>query len=188
MRISMLFLLLAGATAAVGAESLYKPGSFQSLTADARVRQVGDLLTVLIHESASATSAADTSASRSANVGIDLRGPYSGRSAAIGTDNQLDGRGRTQREGRVLGQITVAVQQVLPSGDIVIKGEQVLEINNESQRIALEGQVRPQDVSSTNVVLSSRVANARIQYAGHGDLADRQRPSWWHRMLTWFGI
>jgi flagellar L-ring protein precursor FlgH len=80
------------------------------------------------------------------------------------------------------------IKEILPSGDLVVAGEQLLEINNESQRISVEGRVRPQDVSDTNVVLSSRIANARIRYAGQGDLSDRQRPAWWQRFLTLFGV
>ena len=48
--------------------------------------------------------------------------------------------------------------------------------------------MRPQDVSETNIVLSSRLADARIRYAGQGDLSDKQRPAWWQRFLTWFGV
>lgn len=177
--------LLAGP---VWAESLYRPNTYQSLTSDLRPRRVGDLLTVMVYENASASSVADTSTARAANVGAQIRGPGVSRSAGIGTSNELDGRGRTEREGRVLAQLTVVITEILPTGDLVVAGEQLLEINNESQRIAVEGRVRPQDVSETNVVLSSRIANARIRYAGQGDLSDHQRPAWWHRLLTLFGV
>lgn len=179
---------MAPLAAPAGAESLYRPGTFQSLTSDLRQRHVGDLLTVIVSESASASSVADTTTSRAANVGVDVRGVTRNRAVGVGTTNELDGRGRTEREGKVLAQLTVVIKEVLPSGDLVVAGEQLLEINNESQRIAVEGRVRQQDVSDTNVVLSSRIANARIRYAGQGDLSDRQRPSWWQRFLTMFGV
>ena len=170
------------------AESLYKSGTYQALTSDLRVRHVGDMVTVLVYESASASSAADTSAGRTANAGVVLPGPVSSRAGAINSVNETNGRGRTQREGKVLAQLTTVIREILPSGDLVIAGEQLLEINNESQRIAVEGQIRPQDISDTNVVLSNRIANARIRYAGQGDLSDKQRPGWWQRLLTMFGI
>jgi flagellar L-ring protein precursor FlgH len=143
---------------------------------------------VKVEESASASSAADTSAGRTANAGIDVRGNSMSHGGSINTVNQSDGRGRTQREGRVLAQLTTVITAIHPSGDLVIAGEQVLEINNEAQRISVEGTVRPQDISDTNVVQSNRIANARIRYAGQGDLSDRQRPAWWQRFLTLFGI
>lgn len=173
---------------AVLADSLYKPNTYQALTSDLRVRHVGDMVTVLVYESASASSAADTSTGRTANAGLELHGPVSSRAASLNSVNQMDGRGSTQREGKVLAQLSTVIREILPSGDFVIKGEQLLEINNESQRISVEGQVRPQDISDTNVVLSNRIANAHIRYAGQGDLSDRQRPAWWQRLLTMFGI
>lgn len=182
------FITIAVLAAGASADSLYKPGTFQALTSDLRVRHVGDMVTVLVYESASASSAADTSAGRTANTGIDLRANGRSHGGAINTVNQTDGRGRTQREGRVLAQLTTVIREIRPSGDLVIAGEQVLEINNEAQRISVEGTVRAQDISDTNVVQSNRIANAHIRYAGQGDLSDRQHPAWWQRFLTLFGI
>jgi flagellar L-ring protein precursor FlgH len=190
MRIAATACLLAGiaAAASAGADSLYKPGTFQPLTADLRARHVGDVLTIVVSENAAATSAADTSAGRAAAAAFDVAGPGKRLAGNIGTSNQLDGHGRTQREGRVLAQLTVTVRAVLPSGDLVVGGDQLVEINRESQRISVEGQVRAHDVSDQNTVLSSRLANARIRYAGQGDLSDRQRPAWWQHFLSLFGI
>jgi flagellar L-ring protein precursor FlgH len=173
---------------AVTGTSLYKQGSYQSLTSDGRARRVGDVITVMVYENASAVSAADTSAGREAAVGLELQGTGKSGSAAIAAGNQIDARGRTQREGKLLAQITVTVREIAPAGDLFIAGEQTLDINNERQQIALEGQVRPQDVSETNVVMSTRIANARIRYTGQGDLADKQRPAWWQRFLSLFGV
>jgi flagellar L-ring protein precursor FlgH len=170
------------------ADSLYKPGTYQALTSDLRVRHVGDLITVMVYENASASSAADTSAGREASVGFDAQGTGKRFAAGLRTNNNTDGRGRTQREGKVLAQITVAIKGVTESGDLIVAGEQLLEINNERQEISIEGRIRPQDVSDTNTVLSTRIANARIRYAGQGDLADKQRPAWWQRFLTLFGL
>jgi len=61
-------------------------------------------------------------------------------------------------------------------------------INEEQQRINVEGRIRPQDLSDQNVVLSNRVADARITYVGEGDLAQRQKPAWWHHFLDLFGL
>jgi flagellar L-ring protein FlgH len=175
-------------SANAGAGSLYQEGNYQPLTSDSRPRRAGDLITVLVYESASATTTANTSAGRDANVGGEVSGPHRSFSAGLKTSNQTEGRGRTQREGKVLAQITVPIQQVMEHGDLIISGEQLLEINNEKQQIKIEGRIRPQDVSDTNVVLSTRIANAKISYIGQGDLSDKQRPAWWQRFLTMFGV
>lgn len=170
------------------AASLYQENSYQSLVSDHKAHRRGELLTVLVYENSSATSAANTSTGRDASIGGAIETPGSSHAAALRLNNQLDGRGSTQREGKVLAQITVAVKDITESGDLVIAGEHLLEVNNERQQIRVEGRVRPQDVSDANTVLSSRLADAKISYIGDGDLADRQRSAWWQRLLTWFGL
>jgi flagellar L-ring protein precursor FlgH len=178
-----------GAIQGASAVSLYQEGSYQSLASDRKAHQRGDLLTVLVFENASASSTANTVASRDARVGLDVQlnaGVLHG--GGLKTGNELDGRGSTVRAGKVLAQLTVKVKDVTDNGDMLIGGEQFLEINDERQQIRIEGRVRPQDVSDANTVLSTRIADAKITYSGEGDLADHQRPAWWHRLLTWFGL
>jgi flagellar L-ring protein precursor FlgH len=144
---------------------------------------------VMVYENSSASSSAGTSAGRTAQTGIDVRAPNGlSHGAGLRTQNDTDGHGSTQRAGRVLAQITVAIRDIAANGDLLVAGSQVLDINNERQQITLEGRVRQQDVSDTNVVLSTRVAEARISYAGQGDVSERQRPAWWQRLLTLFGV
>lgn len=179
--------LVAGTPINAHADSLYKPSTYQALASDVRARRPGDLITVMVYESASASSTADTSAGRDASVGLTLNRNGRAVSGGITASNAMEGRGTTQREGKVLAQITVSVKEVAPNGDLIIAGEQMLEINNEKQQIFVQGRIRPQDISESNSVLSTRIADARIKYAGQGDLSDRQRPAWWQRFLTWFG-
>jgi len=181
----MAWLLL---TAVAQATSLYQPETYQAFTSDLRPRRVGDLITVMVYETSSASSTARTSAGRDASVGVDLHAPGKRYNLGVKSDNQLDGRGRTEREGRVLAQITVAIKEITEHGDLVIAGDQLLEVNNEKQQIHVEGRIRPQDVSDANVVLSTRIAGARISYAGQGDLSEVQRPGWWQHFLTLFGL
>lgn len=168
--------------------SLYSDAQYQSLTSDRRRFQVGEVLTVLVYEESTATSSADTGANRDSQVGVALALPHRSRSASLGMNNDFNGVGRTQRAGRVLAQITVLVREVLPNGDLRVGGEQLLEINGEKQTIRAEGRVRPRDVSEQNVVLSSRLAEAKLAFVGDGVLGDLQRPGWWQRFLTLFGL
>lgn len=189
--VATLYLLAAVSAAADAAEagnSLYSPATYQPMTSDLRPRHVGDLITVMVYENASASSSANTSAGRDASMGLSVQGPHVANGVGIKAANQMDGRGSTVREGRVLAQITVAIREVTDHGDLLIAGEQVLDVNNERQQIKVEGRIRQQDISDANTVLSTRIANARISYAGEGDLANTQRPAWWQRFLTFFGL
>ena len=82
----------------------------------------------------------------------------------------------------------MTVKEVLPNGDLQVAGDQLLLINDEQQRIDVEGRVRPQDISQSNVVVSSRLADARITYVGEGELAERQKPAWWRKALDFVGL
>lgn len=187
MRLAYLSVTAAAAHTA-SAVSLYQEDQYRALTADRKARAVGDLVTVLIYENTSATTTADTNAGRSADVSASLKTPSRDRQVGLATNNDFEGRGSTQRSGRVLGQLTVTVRSVQPNGDLLLGGVQELEINGEKQTIKLEGRVRGQDINDTNTVLSTRVADAHISLVGDGVLADRQKPSWWHRLVTWFGL
>jgi flagellar L-ring protein precursor FlgH len=185
----LIFAALVCMSVGAGAESLYNEANFRALAADSKARAVGDVITVQVVESASAAANADTGTRRKNNLAASLshrQVPTTGVEAGVSGD--FDGGGRTARAGKLLAQISVTVREVLPNGELKIAGEQVLLINDEQQRINLEGRVRPQDISDGNVVLSSRLAEARITYVGEGDLADRARPSWWRRFLDALGL
>lgn len=177
------------AASLVQAESLYRPDHYRALTADSKAYRVGDVLTVQVMENASATTNADTTTRRGNDLDASLtlsRNPTI--SGGIALHGDFDGGGRTQRAGRLLASLSVTVREILPNGDLRVSGEQELLINDEQQKISLEGRVRPRDISDGNVVLSSRLADARINYIGEGDLTERQRRGWWRKLLDWLGL
>ncbi|HSW24916.1 MAG TPA: flagellar basal body L-ring protein FlgH, partial [Burkholderiaceae bacterium] len=103
-------------------------------------------------------------------------------------NGDFEGGGTTQRANRLLATLTVTVRDVLPNGELRVGGEQVLVVNGERHHVSLEGRVRPQDLTDGNVVLSTRLADARITYVGEGDLTERQKRSLWRSVLDWMGL
>lgn len=188
MRVTVVAVVMALASVAQ-AESLYRPDTFRPLTADRKAFRVGDIITVQVFENASASTSSDTGTRRRNGLETDLS-HSAGRAsrAGLAVNGEFDGGGRTQRSNRVLITLSVAVTEVLPNGDLAIGGEQSLLINSELQKVALQGRVRPEDVSDGNVVLSTRIADARISYQGEGDVSDRQQRAWWRRLLDWAGL
>ncbi|HEX5682645.1 MAG TPA: flagellar basal body L-ring protein FlgH [Ideonella sp.] len=173
------------------AQSLYDETTFRALTSDHKAFRVGDVLTVQVVENAMATANADTGTQRRNNLGVDLSVTYPRVKAAAanaGVSGDFDGGGRTERAGRLVAQLTVSIRDVLANGDLLVAGEQQLTINDERQRITLTGRVRPQDISESNTVLSTRIADADITYVGEGHLADRQKPAWWRQVADWLGF
>jgi flagellar L-ring protein precursor FlgH len=181
--------LLLSHAAALSAQSLYDEKTFRPLTADNKAFRVGDVLTVQVIENAAASANADTGTRRGNNISAQLARPTHGPIAVgLATSGEFDGGGSTARAGKLLAQLSVTVREVLPNGDLRVSGQQLLLINEEQQRIDLEGRVRPQDISDGNVVVSSRLADAKINYVGQGDLADRQKPAWWRKVVDWLGL
>jgi flagellar L-ring protein precursor FlgH len=183
------FALVAALAFTCGATSLYNEATYRPLTADNKAFRVGDVLTVQVYENSSASTSADTDTRRKNNINAELS-HVAGRVAqtGIGVGGDFDGGGRTQRQNRVLITLSVTVREVRPNGDLVVAGEQLLAINSEQQRVTLEGRVRPQDVSDGNVVMSTRLADARITYLGEGDVSQRQERAWWRKLLDWVGL
>jgi flagellar L-ring protein precursor FlgH len=184
----MAALLQAGASMGF-AQSLFQDQGWRGFTADTKAYRPGDVLTVQVYENSSATSSADTGTHRGNQLGAELS--HAGNrvsQTSVGVRGEFDGGGRTQRASRLLTTLTVTVQEVLPGGQLRIAGTQALTVNEELQRVSLEGLVRSADVSDGNVVQSTRIADARITYVGEGDLTERNRRAWWRRLLDALGL
>ncbi len=186
---AFLVCLLVFTGAATQAESLYREDAYRPLTADNKAFRVGDTVTVQVLENSSASTNADTTTRRKNGISADVsltRNPSI--AAGVNVAGDFDGGGRTQRASRLLAQLSVVVTEILPNGDMKLAGEQILYVNEEQQKVNLQGRVRPQDISEGNVVLSTRLADARITYVGEGDLSERQRRSWWRNIMDWLGF
>lgn len=170
------------------AETLYQVDSYRSLTSDRRAYQIGDVLTVLIVENSSASATAGTNTDKSNNVGIKFSIPNRQEESALSLQEEFDGRGKIARSGKLLAQISVTVKDINPNGDLLISGDQLIEINDEKQSINIKGKVRPIDIDARNSVLSTRIADAQIKYVGDGVLADSQHKGWLSKIITFLGL
>lgn len=185
----LLSLFLCSAAASIHAESLYNESTYRPLTSDNKAFRVGDVLTVQVFENSSASTTTDTTSRRnnglSANASLFNRIPLS---LSLSNSGTFDGGGQTQRTNKFLTTLTVSVVEVMQNGDLRLSGEQLLTVNGEQQKVLLTGRARPYDISDTNVVASTRLADAKITYVGEGDLTDRQKLSWWRKLVDWIGF
>lgn len=175
---------------AVPAQQLYNEATYRALAGDRKALHVGDVITVQVFEQSSATTSTDTSTQRNNALNAGYASTRGGvqHGGSIGVAGSFDGGGTTQRANKLLVTLSVTVREVLPNGDLRLAGEQTLTVNEEQHKVSLEGRVRPQDVSSDNVVLSTRLADAHIDYLGDGDLTERQKRGWWRRLLDALGL
>jgi flagellar L-ring protein precursor FlgH len=171
------------------AQSLFQAETWHGFTADHKAYRPGDVLTVQVFENSSASTSADTGTRRANHLGAELaHGSNRVAQASLGVNGDFDGGGRTQRTSRLLATLSVVVQEVLPGGQLRVAGTQSVTVNEELQRVTLEGLVRPVDISDGNVVQSTRIAQARITYVGEGDLSERNRRAWWRKLLDALGL
>lgn len=188
-RVAALLFAAALSSAVAPAQSLFREDSWRPLTADNKAFRPGDVLTVQVYENSSATASADTDTRRNNTLNAELAhgATVVGQtSARVGGD--FTGGGRTQRASRLLATLTVTVQEVLPGGQLRVAGTQAVTVNNELQKVTLEGLVRPIDISDGNLIQSTRIADARITYIGEGDLSERQRRAWWRQIVDFLGF
>ncbi|MEK7394202.1 MAG: flagellar basal body L-ring protein FlgH, partial [Fibrobacterota bacterium] len=66
-----------------------------------------------------------------------------------------------------------------------IEGSKQVVINEETEVLSVAGLVRPEDIGADNTVPSSRMADARISYAGHGTTANAEKPGYLARFFDW---
>jgi flagellar L-ring protein precursor FlgH len=164
------------------------PAPPPSFFADRRAHEVGDMVTVLITEVSSVEATARTSTAKSESAraalthrDIDLHG------ASVDFDSDFSGGGQIERSGKLLAKLAVTVSGIDDVGNLIVQGEQEIRVNNERQRIRLEGRVRPEDIGPDNTIPSWRVSGAHIEFTGKGLLARKQAPGLLTRILSWFG-
>jgi flagellar L-ring protein precursor FlgH len=172
--------------------SLWPAKDLFGVCADLRARNVGDIVTINIVESASAsknatTKTAKTTALDASWTGVlqNISGDLLGSSVKAGFGNSFDGQGATTRNSTLNAYISAQVIQVLPSGNLAIMGSRQVQVNNENQIINIQGVIRPVDIDSTNQVLSTAIAEAKIELNGQGVISDKQRVGWLTKILDW---
>jgi len=172
--------------------SLWPAKDLFGICADLRARNVGDIVTINIVESASASKNATTKTAKTSSLEASwsgvlekISGDMLGAEQKAALANSFDGKGETTRNSTLNAYISAQVIQVLPNGNLAIQGSRQVQVNNENQMINIQGVIRPVDISSTNVVLSTVIADAKIELSGQGVVSDKQRVGWLTRILDW---
>jgi flagellar L-ring protein precursor FlgH len=180
--------------------SLFVPGYGVSLFGNSNAHRIGDIITVVLDER--------TVSSKSSTVGVDKDSSISllenGAGTILGKDltkkiplignitlptsanqsRQFEGDASADQSNRLQGNISVTITDVMPNGNLVIRGEKWLKLNTGNEYIRISGMLRSLDVGLDNMVSSTKLANARIAYSGTGELADSQRQGWLGRFFN----
>jgi flagellar L-ring protein precursor FlgH len=172
--------------------AIYSSRNNRFLFEDNKARRVGDVITVLLDEQTNATKSASTNTNKNTAIAMPTptlfgrQATIKGKpaiNASISSDHAFSGTGGSSQSNRLSGDITVTIAEVYPNGNMLVKGEKLVTLNQGSEIISISGMVRAADVSPLNTITSNRIANAKITYRGRGALADSNRPGWLTRIL-----
>jgi len=172
--------------------AIYHDAQNMELFSDPRAHRIGDILTIELVENTQASKKASTKTSK--NNKDDIAAPtLFGKPATINgnplsfglnSNHAFAGDGESTQSNQLSGQITVTVAERLPNGNLIVRGEKWLTINQGQELVRIAGIVRPQDIGPDNTVASTRVANANIAYTGRGSLADANTQGWLSRFFN----
>ena len=184
-------------TISLSAKSIWVDGRSGSLFSDPRASGIGDLITVLVDESTSLTSSQQTSREKSSNIANEVKqflfspiaskfGTKKGElpKTEISTSSGSEGGGLVTNRQTLRSRASVIVVDVLPNGNFIIEGVRAVSFSGQQYYAKLRGVVRPYDVSRTNTILSSSIADARIEYVSQGSLSNAEKEGWLSRTLN----
>lgn len=180
-----------------GANSLWRSGA-RAFFKDQRAREVGDVVTVRVTMADRAELSNESTRARrnSEDLGInqmfgmagklgDLLSNESEDGDFVGLSSQSGSRGSgtVSRDEEIRLAVAAVVTQVLPNGNLVIRGRQEIRVNFEVRELVLAGVIRPQDVTSDNTIAHEKIAELRMAYGGRGQITDVQQPRYGQQAL-----
>jgi len=185
----------------IATEGAVYEGSGGLFASDRRANNIGDIITITLEESLTAANSGSETTSKSDSYTFDLPEAIFGPSSLIakfffpdgvkednlrgGTTQAFTGAGTAAQANSLAGTISVTVIRVYPNGNLEVKGERKLSYNSGTEYIRLSGVIRPEDISSANVVSSTKVADAQISYTGTGDMNDSVTKGWLSRYFAY---
>jgi flagellar L-ring protein FlgH len=190
-----LFALVASALAnGVRADSLWPANGAapaRSMYADRKAAVSGDILTIVVSESAVAQSSQSKKSERESSLDDAVQqflfsaaastfGTHKGELPAtkLGGKATYSGGGQVNNSQSISARAAVLVSDVLPNGNLVIEGVRIVTFSGETQYVVLHGIVRADDIARDNTVFSTNIADARVEFYTEGQLTDAQKRGW----------
>jgi len=179
-----LLLLVAPAQAQISSAAV------PSLYSDNRAHRVGDVVTIYIVEFATGSNSSTTTTDKQTTASASGKGSGALKFLPVfgmegGTASSFNGNAKTARNGVLKAKMTARITAVDDNGNFVIEGSREVTVNSDRQLTVLKGTVRPEDITSDNVVFSYNIANAKISYRGKGLVNTGQRPGILTRLINW---
>jgi len=180
------------ARASIPTGSVYNVAFSDSWFGEKKAYRVGDIVTVVLDESLDADTTTKNTASRKTKT--DVLSPlqiakWGSPGGILSTDIQEEnevsstGSGVIDQSATFKGTMTAQVVEVYPNGNLLIRGEKIVNFSSGSEVVQVKGIIRPQDIQPDNTVQSKRLASAQITYKGVGPNANAQQVPWGTNLL-----
>ncbi len=171
--------------------TIYQAGRDMRVFEDRTARRVGDVVVIRLVEKTNASKSATTSIEKSSEAELAnptlFGAPFSaGRvnlETGISAGRTTKGDGSSDQSNSLTGDVSAVVVGAYPNGNMMIRGEKMLTLNQGEEVVQISGVIRPEDIRADNSILSNRVADAKITYAGNGALADANTAGWLSRFF-----
>jgi flagellar L-ring protein precursor FlgH len=175
-----------------GNGAIYQIGHDVPLFENSVAHRVGDVLTITLDEKTDASKSAITTTKK--NTSADMSAPtvfggpvtLKGRnllSNSISGASTFDGEGNSKQSNQLTGDISVTVAKRLANGNLLVRGQKWITINQGREFVRIQGIVRPVDIGPDNTVPSTKVADATIAYGSKGALNDSNTKGWLARFF-----
>lgn len=173
--------------------SLFSTASYRPAFEDSRARLLGDLVTIQIVESLTASQVTKSTLNRNSAAGNTLTPPLPGiltdltnLNMSVKTNNSFEGKGDTAAANTFSGSITATVIDVLPNGHLVVSGEKQIGVNQNVDVMRFTGTVDPRMLQPNNIISSTQVADVRVESRGRGAQGEAQTVGWLSRFFLSF--
>jgi flagellar L-ring protein precursor FlgH len=168
------------------AGAIYRSGNELALFQDQRARNPGDLITIQLVENTNASTSSETKTSKKSDMDMSVTSLFGGSKGKANTllngkaasGRTFDGSGDSSQSNKLVGNLTVTVAARLPNGNLLVRGEKWIQLNQGNEYVQIQGLIRPADIAPDNSIPSSRVADARIAYGGRGSVANSNVMGW----------
>jgi len=173
--------------------AIYNVASARPLFEDRRARFIGDTITITIAEKTAASKNSENKTSRSQSIsstaGTSIGLPFAGAIRAglnVDNSNNFDGKGQNTSANDFTGTLTVTVIEVYPNGNLLVSGEKQIGLKEGEEFVRFSGVVNPNTITSANTVISTQVADARIEYKANGFIDSAQVMGWLGKFFLTF--
>lgn len=173
--------------------AIYNVASARPLFEDRRARFIGDTLIINIQEKVQASKKSENKTTRSHEVdasvptivGLPFKGAQ-GTTLSASSSNDFNGKGENTSSNNFTGTLTVTVIEVYPNGNLLVSGEKQIGLKEGEEFIRFSGVVNPNTITGANTVVSTQVADARIEYKANGFIDSAQVMGWLGRFFLSF--